>query len=443
MTDLIFSFDTEDYVNPKGADGILRASKMIREAGYTPCHNVVAWLAEALVKWGRQDVIDELKKCEITTHSLKHSYHPTINEYTDIEDFDEAMRLFRKEEDEAIRITRSILGNERFTAACPPGDSVSYVAKYGYSDMGIEIYDGGLTRDEVKGRPVGFCNMLTLMYKYSFDVFPYYTKEQIDDLMDKMAELDVCVFYHHPQKNTVTTFCDLQNFHKGKNIEGEWILSDLVPEENVRRFEDNLRYFLDKLSTDKRFNPVTYGDIADKYRSDRVISASDIPELKRALEEDFFPVTLPDSYCLSDILLACRDFLAGKSEHKCGRVYGFLDTPYSIPHPVKVTAEALRESASQIKDGCFLPTEIRVGDKVLGPADWLRAALIILDGAESATVVPDKWQIDLNEFPRLRDLSFTGSWVHADDFPDKYVSNRNRLQSWTIRLPKGTKRRIY
>ncbi len=442
MTDLIFSFDTEDYVNPKGADGIIRASKMIREAGYTPCHNVVAWLAQALVKWGRQDVIDELKQCEITAHSLKHSYHPTINEYTDLEDFNEAMKLFRKEEDEALRIIQSIIGNDRFTAACPPGDSVSYVAKYGYADMGIEIYDGGLTRDEVRGRPVGFCNMLTLMYYYSFDVFIDYTEEQIIDLMDKMAELDVCIFYHHPQKNTVTTFCDLQNFY-GSNIEGEWILSDLVPEEKVKRFEKNLAFFLERLKNDKRFNVVTYGQIADKYRSHRVVKPCHLPAIKKALDEDFFPVTMPESLCLSDILLACRDFLQGKSEHVCQKVYGFLDVPYAISHPVKVTAEEMRDSASQIPDNTFLPTEITVGGKKLGTADWLRAALIILSGEDSATVVPDKWQIDLNEFPRLRDLCFTGSWVHAKDFPDKYVSNRNRLQSWTIRLPRDTSRKIY
>ena len=36
MTNVIFSFDTEDYVNPHAADGILRVSKIVREAGFTP-----------------------------------------------------------------------------------------------------------------------------------------------------------------------------------------------------------------------------------------------------------------------------------------------------------------------------------------------------------------------------------------------------------------------
>ena len=115
MTNVIFSFDTEDYVNPHAADGILRVSRIVREAGFTPCHNLVARTAEALEKWGRQDVLDELKKCEIETHSLAHSHHPTINEYTDIADFDEAMRrgtMYRQFERHAHEETCNLFKKE-------------------------------------------------------------------------------------------------------------------------------------------------------------------------------------------------------------------------------------------------------------------------------------------------------------------------------------------
>ena len=59
MTDIIFSFDTEDYVNPHAAEGILNAARLLREEGVCGCFNVVGLLAEALVEWGRQDIIDE------------------------------------------------------------------------------------------------------------------------------------------------------------------------------------------------------------------------------------------------------------------------------------------------------------------------------------------------------------------------------------------------
>ena len=442
MTDLIFTFDTEDYVNEKVADGIIRASKMIRDAGYTPCHNVVAWLAEALVKWGRQDCIDELKQCEIHTHSLKHSYHPTINEYTDLEDFDLAMKLFRGEEDEAVRIIKEILGEHRITAASPPGESNSYVAQYGYYDMGIDIFEGGFVNDAITARPVSFCNLWNITLKHCFDDFGKCTKDDIVKMIDEMAKLEVCIFLHHPQMHILTSFADRLNFYKG-NIEGEWVLSDLYPEENIKRFEENLAFFLERIKNDNRFNVTTFNEVSDKYRTHRVVTPEMIPEIKKAIDEDFFPLTVPESLCLTDVLRACRDFLLGKGEHVCTKAYGFLDLPYTIPHPVKVTVDEMRESASQIPDDTFLPTEIIVGGKKLGPADWMRAALAILSGERAFTVVPDKWQIDLNEFPTLRNQNFANRWVHMESFKDEYLSNRARFQTWTIRLPKGTKRRIF
>lgn len=443
VTNIIFSFDTEDYVNPKGADGILRTARILRENGIRGCYNVVGWLAEALEKWGRQDVIGELKYHEIESHSLRHSHHPTICEYTDIEDFDEAMALFTRQESETLSILRRVFGCDKVWAFCPPGDSISYVAHYGYAKLGVPVCDGDFIYDPVRGRIVTSCNVDSLVYQYTCDRFIDWEKEEILGMIEEMAGLENCILYHHPQKHVVTTFCDLQNFN-GANIEGEWILSDLLPAEKTAKFEENFRFVVETLKSDPRFNIVTYGQLAEQNDpSGRVIRKADIPALKAALDEDFFPVTEPGSFCLSDIFLACRDLLTGAEAHECGFVYGFIDIPYAVPQPVKVTADELRESAAAMDVSRFLPAKIEVGGKTIGPADWLRAALTVLSGSEEAVVVPDRWQIDLNEFPRLRDLDLKGSWVHSPGLEDRWLSDRLRLQSWTIRLPKGTERYIF
>ena len=90
MTKIVFSFDVEDYVNPHAADGILYCAEILRKTGIRGCFNIVARLAQALVKWGRTDIIEALKYHELDLHSLAHSYHPTINEYTDLEDYEAA-----------------------------------------------------------------------------------------------------------------------------------------------------------------------------------------------------------------------------------------------------------------------------------------------------------------------------------------------------------------
>lgn len=445
MTELLFSFDTEDYVNPEGADGILRCARILREAGIKGCYCVVTRLAEALVKWGRTDVLEELKHHEISLHSYAHSLHPTINEYTDIADYGEAMERFLSQEVPARETTGKIFGLSDFPAACPPGCSISYVAHYGYAKMGVPIYTADYLVDSVRGRPVVNCNIASLGYDNCLERYLLQNgREEIDRLLDEIAETrDVYIFYHHPQMALLSVFCDEINM-KGENTpEDQWQPSPKRPAEDVERFYENFRYLVNKVKDDPRFHLTTYREFADKHCYDtRVLRPNQIPALKAQLQARMFPVTEPDSYCISDIFLACRDFLLGEKEHVCEEVYGFLETPYTMEAPCSVTAEALRASAKTIGDG-FLPQYILVGDRKLGPAEWLFAAMDVLSGAETVELQPCNWQIDMDQFPFTRDQNLAGTWVHSPAFRDHFLSHRYRLQSWTIRLPKHTQRFIF
>jgi len=445
MPYIVFSFDTEDYVNPQGVDGILRCAEILRKEGIRGCFNVVAKLAEALGKWGRTDVIEALKYHEIDTHSYAHSMHPTINEYTDIEDYEEAKKRFFQNEWKARDILYHTFGVDKLPAACPPGASTSYVAHYGYAEMGIPVYCGDYFVDEVRGRNIWSCNILCTDYHHYLDRYLIANDTaQIDADFEKIAqEKDMYVLAHHPQMAIVDEFCDMVNFYRGNTPEKEWKLSRRKPKEDTETFYAHFEYLVKKLKKDPRFKIITYEDLANIYcRDERVITADDIAGLKAQLDEYFFPVTTPDSFCVSDIFLACRDLLLGKPSHTCGTVYGFLEEPYAVSEAVTVSAPELRASAASIGDG-FLPQRIRVGSAELGPADWLRAALEVLCGAKSVMVTPASWQIDMTQFPKIRDLNLKGSWIHTLDFEDRYLSHRMRQQSWTYRLPKHTKRTIF
>ena len=445
MTYLVFSFDVEDYINPNAADGIFWSAELLRKAGVRGCFNIVARLAEALVEWGREDVIEALKHHEIDLHSLAHSYHPTINEYTDLADYEAARAEFLRQETEARDIIARIFGVDAFPAACPPGSSVSYVAHYGYAEMGVPIYTGDLLVDPVHGRPICNCNVTSLDYHIYLEKFLLQNdREAIDAHLEKVAQsMTTYVMAHHPQMAIINKFCDLINFN-GENVPPEqWKLSPVRSAEETARFYENFAYLVEKVKNDPRFCIVTYEELARIYCEDkREIDMTTIPALRDQLCEDFFPITVPDSYCISDILLACRDLLMGKASHRCGNVYGFLEEPRAVTAPVTVTAEEIRAAASSIGDG-FLPTEIRVGAHTVGPADWLRGALEVLCGAEQVTLSPAPWQIDMDQFPATRDMKLSDGWIHCDSFRDEYLSCRARWQSWTYRLPKETSRRIF
>ncbi|MGN1451805.1 MAG: hypothetical protein ACI4XQ_06875, partial [Eubacteriales bacterium] len=65
--------------------------------------------------------------------------------------------------------------------------------------------------------------------------------------------------------------------------------------------------------------------------------------------------------------------------------------------------------------------------------DWLRAAMEVLCGKERLTVEPGEQLVSLDVLPRVRDCSLAGTWRHGDDFKDRYLSERLRLQCWTLR----------
>lgn len=65
----------------------------------------------------------------------------------------------------------------------------------------------------------------------------------------------------------------------------------------------------------------------------------------------------------------------------------FLEAPRGITEPVTVTAGGIKSSAVTIDTESFLPMQIWVNGKALGPADWLSAAMAVLCGEQSVTVV--------------------------------------------------------
>ncbi len=445
MTKVLFFFDTEDYVNPHAADGVLRAAKLLEAHGIRGCFNVVGWFADALLEWGRKDVAECLKNHDVGFHSHRHSHHPTINEYTDLEDYEEAKRLFLEDEKKSIEKISRVFGKTSFPAACPPGESSSYVAYYGYSELGCKIYNVGAHFDVMNNRPLYASNICCINYNRTLENFLHNaSKEDVRKVVDDIPETqEVLIFCHHPHKAYVTEHPDVLNYHQKNTPREEWVLSDRRSDEEIELFYDNYEYLVNYLEENPRFEIVTTDDIIKEYcDTTRVIKREYIDDIFVQLYRKFFPLTTPDSFCLADIALACRDFLQGKDEHICGKVYGFMEEPFCADTYVTLTKDEVIKGAEYFKDGEFLPSKIVVGEKTFGPADWLRAAIDVLRGKESVKIVSKTWQIDLDEFPRLRDLEYR-NWVHVPEFKDNYLSKRARLQTWTLRLPKNTKRTIY
>ena len=90
-TKVILSFDTEDFTSSRAADGILNSVRILEHNGVRGCFAIVGYLARQLLAWKRFDVIEALQRHEIDFHTLGHSMHPSICEYTDKEDYQKAL----------------------------------------------------------------------------------------------------------------------------------------------------------------------------------------------------------------------------------------------------------------------------------------------------------------------------------------------------------------
>jgi hypothetical protein len=133
VTDIIFSFDTEDFTSNRAADAIYREAKILEEEGVRGCFCLVGLLADQLVNWGRDDVLEALSHHEINSHTYGHTLHPMINEYTDIEDVNEAMRPSFTTGDTSERCGMGFLVMQSFTdqltVKSKPGRGTSVLLK--------------------------------------------------------------------------------------------------------------------------------------------------------------------------------------------------------------------------------------------------------------------------------------------------------------------------
>ena len=69
MTDIIFSFDTEDFTSSVAADAVVEEARLLNKNGIKGGFSVVGLLAKQLQSWKRQDVIAALKEHIIGNHS--------------------------------------------------------------------------------------------------------------------------------------------------------------------------------------------------------------------------------------------------------------------------------------------------------------------------------------------------------------------------------------
>ena len=192
---------------------------------------------------------------------------------------------------------------------------------------------------------------------------------------------------------------------------------------------------MESLQADSRFEIRSLEDlVADAKRMEkRTVTRDMLPAIREKLLESFTWLSEPVSLSIADCFHAARHFLTSDEAYVPGKVYGFLREPEGTNEVVTLSRAEVMELAGKADPAAFLPPYYTINGKKIGPADLLFAMLDVCSGAEAVTVSPKAQQCDHSRLPALKSLSLRGKWMHSPDFEDRYLSDRARLQAWTIR----------
>lgn len=438
-TKVLFFFDTEDFTCDESSDAIRDIANILHEEGVRGQFAMVGQLGPFLAENRRQDVFDALKHHLIGSQTLYHSKHPNIVEYGDIEDYAAAYRRTWEEENLGFELLAKATGQRSTWCSVFPGNANSFVGLYVHSKLGSPFFGGGNMSFTPGERDVAwFVNQFHLPYHKRLHLESFIPPLPMVDLaahLEEMSMREVVTLYMHPHMALSKRHWDSPNFNPRDPVEwGKWRPTPKRDKTDVAIYYDRLRTLVRTLVKDPRFEVTDCERLYSSFVKRVPITHKEIPEIRQSLAARLGPIAT--KWCVADAFQAVVKLLRGEKSHTPGYVYGFLYPPNGVKGAVTVKASDLRTAATKIDLGTFIPPELDVAGAKIGPADFLYAALEVLDaGSESVRMTPRDQLGPIHQLmPTLATYSMKGGWpLYEDSFEDKYLTPRLRLQLWTLR----------
>ena len=444
-TKVLFFFDTEDFTSDESNDAIRDIANILHGEGVRGQFAMAGQLGRFLLEKKRTDVIAALKHHLVGSHTLYHSKHPNIAEYGDIEDYDAAYRRTWEEEKLGFELLENALGQRSTWCSVFPGNANSYVGLYVHSKLGSLFFGGNTDSFTFREREAAwFVNQFHLPYYKALHLESFIPPKKMVNLpraLDTLSSREIVTLYMHPHMALFKKHWDSFNFNPRDPVEwGKWRTPPKRDKMDVAIYYDRLRTLVRALVEDPRFEVTDCERLQASFAKRKTISVEKIPAIRRSLLERLGPVE--SLWCVSDVFQAVVKLLRGEKSHVPGYVYGFLKPPVGVKAAKKVKSAYLKAAAAKIDLSTFIPHEIDVGGTLIGPADFLFAALEFLEtGADEINVEPRDQLGPIHQLnPSLATYNMKGGWpLYEDSFEDRYLTARLRLQLWTLRYEPSIK----
>lgn len=438
MTQVLFSFDTEDYINPAAEEGVIRLARTLESEGARGCFCVVGELAATWRRRGSRDVLEALRPHEINAHTWRHSWHPNVVEYSEDADWHGSLARFLREERYAFDLVMDVCQRDRLWAFIKPGNSFSAQAIYGSTLLGAPIF-GDSMLDARRGRGLWFCNALNLNYDFSIERLFDGGLEPFRQRLDEWATWDRLILYAHPCKTVLSEFWDGQNmFHRNPSTWGDWVYAPQRPRDQIERFFSDFRELIRLLRAHGGFEFTTYETVWREHRAavHRQLPRERLLPLLRRAAERLTWQTADDgqTYSPAELFAAAVDALTNRPDPwGAWGVMGPVDEPQGVSEALELEAEAVRQAAQRLAPVTYVPAVVEAGRATLGPGDMLRAMAQVLAGAERVRLIPGPQLPEAADWPMWETFHTDGQWCHAPEWTSKLVDARLKWQTWTVR----------
>src|ERR1051325_1682443 len=162
---ILFWFDTEDYLLPADDDAAKRIAEMFTQRNIRATFKVVGEKARVLEKRGRTDVIDALRMHEIGFHANYHSVHPAPTEYLADCGLLDGISEFIRREGRGAADVRRIFHVDSLACYGQPGSSwasqaIAALPDIGVTSHGFSCYVDSGSHVGMNGKPFWFAGAL-------------------------------------------------------------------------------------------------------------------------------------------------------------------------------------------------------------------------------------------------------------------------------------------
>src|SRR5512136_2237035 len=110
MTQVFLTFDIEDFINNRSTSILERVLEILEDEELKGLFFITGHMADKLINY--PEIVTSLRDHEIGYHSTGHSVRPLISEFTDVENYHEAMQIaLTRETSHVSPITGEISGS--------------------------------------------------------------------------------------------------------------------------------------------------------------------------------------------------------------------------------------------------------------------------------------------------------------------------------------------